>query len=63
MRSKKYSALRRKLYKVDHKKWEEPKYVVADNHKEVLEIIEKAPLINENVEEVSIQFIDYVLEK
>lgn len=62
MRNKKYSALCRKLYRVEHKNLEEPRYVVADNHKEVVEEIEKVLLLSD-VDEASIQFIDYVLEK
>ena len=55
----------RKLYKVDYKEWKEPSYIVADNHKEVLEIVAKELLyaIDGNIDEVSIQFIDFILEK
>lgn len=63
MRNKKYSALHRKLYRVEYKKWEKPIYVVADNHKEVVEEIEKVLLPSDDVDEASIQFIAYVLEK
>ena len=63
MRNKKYSAMCRKLYRVEHKNLRKPEYVIADNHKEVIEVIEKVLLLSDNVEEASIQFIDYVLEK
>ena len=55
----------RKLYKVDYEAWKDPSYIVADNHKEVLEIVAKELFyaIDGNIDEVSIQFIDFILEK
>ena len=65
MRNKKYEGMARKLYKVDYKEWKEPSYIVADNHKEVLEVVAKELLyaIDGNIDELSIQFMDFVLEK